>query len=95
MNCECENCRGAGTVECDECDGTGEIDCGIHMAKIPTNHPQHLRLRELRDDAEKAEDAAHKLIEMKPEHADSYRLQLATTIAQIETEWKNTLKEKP
>lgn len=94
MKCDCEECQGTGVIDCPDCEGTGVIEGGIQSAALDPTNPKYKELRALRNDATRAEDNAHRLIELKPEHSESYLKQLKETLQAIEDQWEKVTKSR-
>lgn len=88
MKCNCDACGGKGVVECEcfDCDGEGTLSVLISETDPPEGHPHFDELMEIRKQVKAVGAAAARLIEMKPEHAESYRAQLTETFAKLEAE---------
>lgn len=78
--CTCEACDGEGHVVCEECNGIGEFSFDILENTPAKNHVHFSELMEIHKDAIIVADQTERLIEMKPEHQESYARQCAATL---------------
>ena len=83
MKCDCEECGGTGKVRCPECGGSGNYTVGIEHATIDPSHPHCVELNELKKDAKRVMLDADRLEKLRPERANSYRLQMVATLKTI------------
>lgn len=86
MKCECDECGGEGMIECPECEGDGYFNFSILDAP-PEKGVKHFEaLLNCHLAAVTARRQAAELIKLKPEHTESYRIQLKQTLERIERE---------
>ena len=76
MKCQCEKCRGRGTIECPDCHGRGEWECSIERCTLEKSMPNYDELMELQRDANRVILQAQRLTELNPQRGDSYSEQL-------------------
>jgi hypothetical protein len=94
MKCKCDHCEGSGVAACYECDGEGTLNVSIIDLKPSKSEKHYEALLELHLSAVIAERQALELIKLKPEHTESYNLQLKQTLEQIEREAEELQKKE-
>ena len=65
---------------CKECDGMGDLEFDIMKDTPARDHVHYSELMEIHKDAIIVADQTERLIEMKPEHQESYARQCAATL---------------
>ncbi len=88
MKCQCERCRGEGTIACPDCSGDGQIDLARHCT------PEvKAELKEIERVARRVRWQADQLSALLPQHAGKYREQCASIQAELTAEAKEILRK--
>jgi hypothetical protein len=83
MKCQCEECRGEGTITCPDCNGQGEYEGRIENIVLVSTMYNYEELKELQKDASRVIRQAARLKELNPARAESYTCQLKATLYNI------------
>ena len=94
MKCQCEECRGRGTIECPECNGRGEWDGSIENITLEKSMHNYDELLELQRDAKRVIRQAQRLTELNPQRGDSYSEQLKGCLFVINGQAEKAAKRK-
>lgn len=94
MKCNCEECRGSGTVVCPECDGTGGAEESIESVKLSHTMPNYGELLELQKDAQRCIAQANRLCDINPSRRETYIEQLGGCLKTINAQADKVAKKK-